>query len=399
VDRTLYWTLSPKARKQTKTLRWIGTICMLLGILALMAANTRPYETGWKVYALMGALIPIGLWWDFVSLRVRHVSRYRSEVILPSAALVVSAAPFMWAVFSWLDRGEPRLWTAFRETVILLGFTVPFALGVRAIAREIERSRRELRGAIVAEAGALSGATSSLARRPRRERVKESAVVALRSARGLLGSRASSSYSRLEDHDATVRCLHCFTQLQRTHPTSLRCGYCGEITRKVDLRTHWTRRRSNVRTQRMLRTVGTAFTLLAVTQVFTHSEWLWSGVPWGKTYGTVFYLAILAVWWDFCGLFTHYRTVLRLELLFPVLVFMSGYLRSGLLRWRFEKVTQPIDFDFWGRPIYPPFNGPESPSFLAMALLGVATWWLIQAVLSGRQETISRLREASDARD
>ncbi len=283
------------------------------------------------------------------------------------------------------------------ETAILLGFTVPLAMGARALVRSASEDRRLLRGALAADAGAVSGGRSPLARRPRRERVKESAIVAVRSARGLLRSRASSSYSRLKDRDATVRCLHCFAQLQRVQPASLSCGRCGEVTRKIDLRTHWTRRRSSVRTQRALRAFGFAMTLLALTQVLTNPEWLWSDAPWGKTYGTIFCLGIFAVWWDFCSLLTHYRTWLRLELLFPVMVFSSGYMWSGLSGWYFEKTQEPSEFDFWGRPIYPPLDAAEAPSFALMAFLGVATWWLIQAVLDGREETISRLHGKSDA--
>ncbi|QDV05354.1 hypothetical protein Poly30_08510 [Planctomycetes bacterium Poly30] len=389
VDMGTFWTRSREAIHSQEKLQVGGAFLIVLATTALMVTDVNPMETGWKVFALLGALIPMMLWWDLASLRTRKRSRYRSEVLMPAALLVVSAGPLLWCLFQWLSRRSPNLPVALKETAVLLVVVLPLAYGSRLFAARVERLRRSAQAEHAQHAGEIAQERIPTMRRPERKVAAAESVEAVREAKGLVGSRPSSTYQGLTLGGKDAFCLYCFAPISPIVVASRGCDVCGRTTRKVDQAVYWSRNERHLRIERRLKAFGVLVAAVGLLLVFLNAPELSRRVFWGAPFCGVLVLGLLGVWWDLAGMVTRYRSVLRLEAILPPIVAGSGVIGVTMVR-AVEATKFPEARDYWGNKIEPAVDWLPYTYAWPFVVLGIASWFLLRWLLSWRSEVIAR---------
>ncbi len=388
VDLETYWTRSTQAVASEDFLRQCGTMLILMGIGWLMLSDSTPSETGMKVFALMGTLIPIVLWWDLAGLRTRLRSRFRSEVLVPTMFLVMSTGPILWSIFLTLSRREGSLGEATWESLQLLLWLSPFVVGSRLFFRRVVGLRRRAQAEHSQRAGELAEDWIPTARRPHRVKAAVEAVRQVRSARGLLDARPSSSYRRLQRGRKDAYCLHCFAPIPSVTKAYSRCEECDGHTRRVDQLIYWSRCERHVRLERAVKALGLVLAVLGLLAVLDHAAELSQSFLFGGIFSAAIVVALWILWWDLAGLITRYRTMLRLELLLPVLVTSATFLGVHALRVVQVRGEHLSVQDYWGR-----WSEPESVGlswslvWLSMAV-GLVVWWVMRWLLDWRESVV-----------
>ncbi len=326
VDQKSHWTLAPRAVTLQRLLRAAGTAALVYGTWLLMNADASVTETGLKIFALMGMLIPMVLWWDLCSLRTRKASRTRFEVIVPAMFLVVSVFPISWALFHALWGQSPDLWAAFTDSLGVLAYAQPFAFASWLLVRsmrwlrrqEIELSDPPLSPSEVAHVESVAS-PAPVAPAP-----SSPAVRAVRAARGLAGARPSSSYGGGVHSNRSTSCLHCFTPLPPMKGSSQSCPACERTTRKVDQAIFWTRHESVVDMERRVKALIASLLVVAIAIIYLNVESLSSMGMWAAPTAIALAVAIAALGWDLAGMITRHRSMLRLEKFLPWIVGFFG---------------------------------------------------------------------------
>lgn len=179
-------------------------------------------------------------------------------------------------------------------------------------------------------------------------------------------------------------CLFCYEELERPRVASVHCPACGRLNLRQDLQDYWTREPRFVRLERALKLVIVALVALASGYLMFPTRQMHGYAGVGYSAGAPLLIGIIL--WDTASLATRRRSMLRLELLWPALVFLVGaapvlFFVSLLLMIRPAQVVR--DFD----------SARAAWVLLwvcAWALLGLGMRWAVARLAARRRAYLER---------
>jgi len=186
-------------------------------------------------------------------------------------------------------------------------------------------------------------------------------------------------------------CLYCYHELERPDAATVHCPACRRTMLKQDFELFWTRERN----YRQLEVFIKAIIVLIVAAI----SWAVL-VPRGQMHGFAgvgyaagFPILLGFLLWDSASLITRRRSILRIEVVWPALVFTLGFAPPALFLFMLFLVR--------------PGGSLESRAPMALALLGWAACWrllskgikhLVARRQSARERYVERRMEQARAR-